>query len=568
MRGNFGLRAILLIITGITILWANQNQFVLSTDKARYLPGDVVTLTITKESQGTTAKLAIYQLEENIFSKELSLNHSGVTQLRWKTPEIDFQGYLVDVVFENGSRHSIAVDVSSDWAKFIRYGFLSKFPEMTASEMDAVLYRLNRFHINGLQFYDYHYMHQQPVKLEQGKPAEKWPDIAGRLNYSKTIQYYIHKSRQYNMKSMAYNLIYGTWGRGFDLGVDKQWMLYNDKKLTDPKKLDFPDSWQDDIYYMDPGNEEWQNYLIENTKPVLEIMEFDGWHIDQIGDIRPAYNNEQVNVKLDSAFTPFLQHIKADLEAPLVMNAVNQYGQKNIANSDVVEFLYTEVWDPHVTFQDLVNVIRKNDEFSNHQLSTVLAAYMNYEKSDEKGVFNTPGILLADAVIFASGAVHLELGEHMLVHEYFPNDNRKMSAELTNNLVRYYDFMTAYQSLLRDSRETDFLESINSETHLLSREPEQGKIWISQRETDDYQLVHLINFTSMKTMQWRDPQGTCPEPELLENIELDIHQDIGDVYIMTPDTEDLRPQKIRSNNAKVVVPSLKYWTTIIIKRNS
>jgi dextranase len=297
-------------------------------------------------------------------------------------------------------------------------------------------------------------------------------------------------------------------------------------------------------------------------------MEFDGWHIDQIGDIRPAYNNEHVNVKLDSAFTPFLQHIKADLKAPLVMNAVNQYGQKNIANSDVVEFLYTEVWDPHVTFQDLVNVIRKNDEFSNHKLSTVLAAYMNYEKSDEKGVFNTPGILLADAVIFASGAAHLELGEHMLVHEYFPNDNREMSAELTNNLVRYYDFMTAYQSLLRDSRETVFLESINSETHLLSREPEQGKIWISQRETDDYQLVHLINFTSMKTMQWRDPQGTCPEPELLENIELDIHQDIGDVYILTPDIEDLRPQKISSNNGKVVVPSLKYWTTIIITRNS
>ncbi len=567
MRGKILFFIITLIIISASLSWASPNQFVLTTDKARYLPGEMVMLTITKENPAAIAKLSIYKLEKEIFSKEIPLNKSGTTQFQWKTPGDDYQGYLIDVAFEDGSRQAIAVDVSSDWAKFIRYGFLSKFPKMTEKEMDAVLYRLNRFHINGLQFYDYHYMHQQPIKLEQGKPAEKWPDIAGRLNYSKTVQYYIQKSRQYNMKSMAYNLIYGTWGRGFDLGVNKQWMLYNDKELTDPKKLDFPDSWEDDIYYMDPGNIEWQDYLIKNTRPVLDIMKFDGWHIDQIGDIRPAYNTDLVNVKLDSAFNPFLKHIKEELQAPLVMNAVNQYGQSDIANSNVVEFLYTEVWDPHISFQDLVNVIRKNDEYSDHKLATVLAAYMNYEKSDEKGVFNTPGILLTDAVIFACGATHLELGEHMLVHEYFPNNNRKMSVELNGKLVNYYDFMTAYQSVLRYSREADFLKSISCKPYPVSTEPEQGKIWISQRQTNDYQLIHLINFTAMDNMQWRDPQGTCPEPNLLKNIELDIQQNIGKVYIMTPDGEDLRPQKIKSDKGKVIIPSLKYWTTVLIKRN-
>src|SRR6056297_1584505 len=192
---------------------------------------------------------------------------------------------------------------------------------------------------------------------------------------------------------------------------------------------------------------------------------------------------------------------------------------------------------------------------------------MNYEKSDEKGVFNTPGILLTDAVIFACGATHLELAEHMLVHEYFPNNNRKMSAELNGKLVNYYDFMTAYQSVLRYSREADFLKSISCKPYPVSTEPEQGKIWISQRQTNDYQLIHLINFTAMDNMQWRDPQGTCPEPNLLKNIELDIQQNIGKVYIMTPDGEDLRPQKIKSDKGKVIIPSLKYWTTVLIKRS-
>ncbi len=34
---------------------------------------------------------------------------------------------------------------------------------------------------------------------------------------------------------------------------------------------------------------------------------------------------------------------------------------------------------------------------------------MNYNKADNRGEFNTPGILLTDAVMFALGGSHLEL---------------------------------------------------------------------------------------------------------------------------------------------------------------
>lgn len=48
------------------------------------------------------------------------------------------------------------------------------------------------------------------------------------------------------------------------------------------------------------------------------------------------------------------------------------------------------------------------------------AAYMNYNKADNRGEFNTPGILLTDAVMFALGGSHLELGgDHMLCKSTF-----------------------------------------------------------------------------------------------------------------------------------------------------
>ena len=38
----------------------------------------------------------------------------------------------------------------------------------------------------------------------------------------------------------------------------------------------------------------------------------------------------------------------------------------------------------------------------------------------------------------------------MLCKEYFPNENLTMSEELKTAMVRYYDFLTSYQNLLRD----------------------------------------------------------------------------------------------------------------------
>ena len=51
--------------------------------------------------------------------------------------------------------------------------------------------RLSRYHINGLQFYDWQDEHDKPLAGTREEPAEKWQDIAKRDVYAKTVSGYI-----------------------------------------------------------------------------------------------------------------------------------------------------------------------------------------------------------------------------------------------------------------------------------------------------------------------------------------------------------------------------------------
>src|SRR5690606_26271250 len=137
-----------------------------------------------------------------------------------------------------------------------------------------------------------------------------------------------------------------------------------------------------------------------------------------------------------------------------VMNAVTQYGQESSIAKSGVDVLYTEVWDPYQAFDDLAGILHANSRYSGCQKNSVLAAYVNYGRSSQTGFVNEPGVLLANAVIFANGGAHLEIGEHYLANEYFPNNNLQLKGTTKDKLIGYYDFMVAYQNLLRDGGDT------------------------------------------------------------------------------------------------------------------
>src|SRR5690606_32367502 len=136
----------------------------------------------------------------------------------------------------------------------------------------------------------------------------------------------------------------------------------------------------------------------------------------------------------------------------------------------------------------------------------------------------TPSVLLADAVIFAFGGAHLELGEHMLGKEYFPNSNLAMREDLRVKLVCYYDFLVAYQNLLRDGGtfNTVAVKSADGQVAVTGWPMQTGHVAAVGKVCADKQIVHLLNFTKATTDQWRDNTGIQAAPGFSDNLEFSV----------------------------------------------
>lgn len=538
----------------------------LSTDKALYAPGQTISFSVKGNlPAGATVR---YRHGADVV-EEQPLSGSTWT---WTAPSQDFTGYLVDIYTKNGSGETvygtIAVDVSSDWNRFPRYGFVDTYDKSkTQKTIDAEMALLNRYHINGVQFYDWHYAHHQPYT-----PDAVYTDIANREIDADVVRRYISAQHGYGMKSMFYNLCYGALDNAAQKGVKDQWYLYKDQSHSQKDCLNMSSDWKSDIYLTDPNNTDWQKYLAAQNEEVYEHFDFDGYHIDQVGDRGTVYDFYGNTVNLPSGFANFIKAMKqAEPGKRLVMNAVANYGQLNIANTGDVDFLYSELWGEESQFADLLSILNQNRSYR-PGAGQVYAAYMDYECND-KSEFNTPGVLLTDAVMFAIGADHLELGDHMLCHEYFPNSHLAMSDDLKSQLVCYYDFFTAYEDLLRveGQQNDDDIYTTSSDVTIANWPPRLGTVTAYTKTVDDKKVVNLLNFVNANSLSWRDLKGDMPEPQQINGLTLAVKAgNVKRIWVASPDCYGGVAQELHfeKNGDRVVftVPMLKYWSMIVIEQ--
>lgn len=573
MSGLLNFFVITIFISSVIFCQSNHFTF-LSTDKSRYNPGETVNFEVglTNPPAGSYIRINYKHLSVTIASD--SILNLQQTNWNWLPPQKDFTGYLVEVYLIGQDtildQINTAVDVSSDYGKFPRYGFLSKYPLMTEEQMNDVITNLNDHHINAIQFYDWHYKHHVPLSGTPENPSTSWLDIANRTNYFSTVNRYIELAHNRNMKAMSYNLLYGALESAGQDGVANEWYLYKDINHTQKDFLDLS-FWGHYIYLLDPGNNGWQNYIFGQMQSVFTALPFDGWHVDQVGERGTLYDYSGTSVNLKNDFTNFLTNAKNYLDANLVMNAVNQYGQQNIAQGPV-DFLYTEVWSPNTTFNSLASIIVNNFNLSGGTKNSVLAAYVNHDLSNNPGYFNTPALLYADAVIFAYGGSHIELGEHMLGHEYFPNENLSMTDELKTSLKNYYNSLTAYENLLRDKGTLATSDLTTSGNVALSKwPPVLGTITSFKKQIDSVDVFHLINFKGAASLDWRDNSKTQHEPDLLENIPLSFitTKQVDKIWFASPDYNLGSPVEIQfqniNNEISFTLPYLKYWDMIVVE---
>lgn len=503
--------------------------------------------------------------------------------------------YYMEWKGDIGTEHiigAIAVDVSSDWKRFPRYGFVAEFDNYSGSinknaNIEEEMKYLNRLHINGVQFQDWQWKHHRPVKFENGKFVEWYQDISNRWIGTEYVKKYIDVQHRYGMKSIFYNLCFGAWKDYQKDYVSEDWGLYKKDRNGNLYQdyHDLPSNWQSDIYLMNPGNPHWQYYLMDRNNEVYDNYGFDGYQIDQLGGRGDVFEKDGNNIDLQYNYGLFLKAMKGHRkDKRLVMNCVDGFGTHHICKAKLddgtraVDFCYNEVWGGQASFSDLFQIIKDNDRESDHSLQTVFAAYINYNKADhawdynDKNV-NTPGALLTDAVMFAIGGSHLEMGDHMLTREYFPAKPLAMTDELKQRLIHYYDFQTAYQNLLRgiDSKAA-FTPTISSSTHAINAWPPLAhRITAFAKKVDNMIAVHLLNFLNTDDLSWRDLEGTRPAPEKQTNVQITYttSRHITKVWTATPDMNGGVPMELSftqtGNDVSVTVPSLEYWTMLVFE---
>ena len=554
----------------------------LSTDKAAYAPGEEVKIKLNKMVEGN-ATIRYRHLNQVIEETPLTSN-----EWSWNPPTNDYKGYMVDIyTIENGVeviKGSIAIDVSSDPKMFPRNGFLSEYGKMSESEINKVMDNLNRHHINYVQYQDWHYKHHMPLAGSVSAPMEVWKDIINRDCYRTTVDGYIKAGHERNIKSLFYNLAYGALSDAEEDGVSEEWYMFKDDNhgTIDAHILGSP--FKSSIYLTNPGNDGWIDYIGQKTSDVYDVYDFDGYQIDQLGGRGTLYDYRGDVIDFESGFTKFIKAMKnKEPEKRLVMNAVGGFGGQKIADSESTDFFYVEVWDKPTDrgFEVISNTITGQDNLNkNGGRKTILAAYMNYDFGKiGRSYFNTPGVLMANAAIHAWGGAHLELGEHMLCNEYFPNSNLTMNGELKKSMITFYDFITAYENLLRDGGNAwtgvDAV-SLTGEINFNQWPPQKGNVATVGKNLDDGKasVVHLLNYTNAIHLDWCDTNADQQEQDLIENKEIELSIDgrsgtIKSVWCASPDFDFGVARTLEftqnSDKIKLTLPALKYWTMIVVE---
>lgn len=560
-----------------------------TVDKSRYLPGEQPQVSVTLLSgEDMSAKLTVRAIHfaETVFKEtvpvELTAGEPATETFTLTLPETDFTGYAVEAYVRQGETTldaaMTAVEVASDWSRFPRYGYLTDYTAKSPEALNAVIDRLNRFHITGLFFYDVMDRHDRPLAGTVEAPDAVWQTLARQNASFSSVKGLIDRGHARGMNAYLYNLLFGAYQDYAAQGVDPAWGLYRDKEATrQDYHGELPGDWETQrIYLFNPANRSWQDHYLKVTKDVLEAFGYDGLQADSLGGRGALYDAEGNEVNLAEAYVPLLNRIHDELGTKVIFNPVSGYGSDEMLSRTDYDIMYEEFWESDgKEYRDLRDEVYRLREKMTDDKGVVLAAYM--DRGSFADAFNPAGVLLTDATLMASGAAHLELGDTgMLKSEYYPGSTLTVDGTLNAALERYYSFSVAYENVLRDAafRPTDRQTKVNFLT--VKDAPKKNAVWCVNRENGNGDMVlNFINFTGLDRLEWMDADGTQPMPE--KRTDLHVLQYVEEypsrVYLASPDDSGIMEEipfaqgrDLKGKYVTFILPELSIWSMVYVVR--
>lgn len=580
--------ALLVLFAGARSAKGDETM-VCRTEKSMYAPGETAVVCLENlPAEATALRARLYSLERCVWDWQLPASKRFPLSL----PDADGRGYALEVEALDEEQNVLtsaftAVDVSSSWTKFPRYGYVWDFTPSADAESKAD--EMARYHLNGVQFYDWQYRHHRPLADD----LSGWRDWSGRWISGDTVRAYLRAAHDRGMACMAYNMIYAanetylTDGSG----VQADWRLVRANGADFTCDMDAKLGPVGVLQYFNLLNPDWQSYIFAQENRVFEAFDFDGWHGDTIGENGPMRTADGGPLGYDAdgkpiylvkdGYTAFLNAAKAAIgDKYLAFNPVGAQGIENV-NVSAVDVLYTEFWP----WDRNANGRLYDDYYTLHRAilgaceqsggkSLIVAAYVNYR--NPKAAFNPAAVRMLDCVVFASGGSRIELGNggNMLSDEYFPADGKKrMDDGLRSAVGRLYDFLVAYENLLRDGQRP-VSRTVRLENLPVSTDGRSDTVWCFAKADSSTEIYHFLNLTGTDD-GWRDEEQTKKPPIAHENVKTRLYTDypVREVWLASPDGESPLPlplefQTGRDANgayAEFTQPALEYWNLIFLR---
>ncbi|MFN2236659.1 MAG: glycoside hydrolase family 66 protein [Anaerolineales bacterium] len=516
--------------------------------KGAFRPGELIRVIVRVESEvirDSVLRVRIWHLNKLAVDQEEPVSlQIGIQEFeqRFQTTADYPKGYgvAVELMDENNEVHSSAAtafDVLEDWTERPRYGFLTDFGT-DRHDVGETVDTLVRYHINGLQFYDWQYRHDSLLS-----PTEEYSDPLGRQLSLRTVKEFIQAAHDRGLAAMPYLAIYAAslafWKEHQD------WALYN----AEGKPVTF----EGFLGLMDPSPDgPWIDHLLDECDRVIANTTFDGLHVDQYGEPKEGYNASGDKVDIPSAFNSFICLLKKRYKDTVVtFNAVGNWPNDQLAKAPQ-DFMYIEVWPDTPDYADLLRIVQEGRQKSRGK-PVVIALYQPAEWPEN--------LRLTDAVIMACGGSRIEIGENerLLTDPYFPNHS-PIPEELRTTLIRYHDFLVRYGDLIGPQA----LDEVN----IVVKAP--GGVRVVPRKSRGWLAISLINFSGLGNARW-DKIHAAPKPFEDTTILISGIDAVEGVWLVSPDRGDLTLQKAdweyKSGSMMINLQQLDYWTLVAVKTN-
>jgi dextranase len=523
--------------------------------RGSFSPGETVTFSIelATSTEEITVRLFITHLNEQPISIENTLQLASgeqTIQVQWLPPAKP-AGYSARIEISAANDSTIleattAFDILWSWTDFPRYGFLTDFSASRA-DPETVLKKLTRFHINGLQFYDWQYRHDRLLA-----PTEEYIDPLGREMSLASVRKLVDVAHEHGMAAMPYLAIYAASA--------EFWRAHPDLALYDATGTPIPFG-ENFLGLMNPSaGSPWSAHLLAEGTRALQAIPFDGLHIDQYGEPKQAWDSQHHSVDLPKSFAGFIQSASdRHPNKTILFNAVGNWPIETLADS-AADFMYIEVWPPDVEYHQLAEIVLNAVKLS-HGKAVVIALYLPANRPANN--------LLADSVISACGGTRIELGEQtrLLSDPYFPK-HEEISPDLQNELRRRSDFMVRNGEWLRPyilseaAKENWATGELNPDYISTS-----DSIMTVTRNVPKKMILHLVNFTNLGSHPRWDEDHAAPTPCQNVSISIQRSQSPTQIFWDSPEqTKGLRTLNFEcsSGTLSFQIPQINFTGLVLI----